>query len=238
MQRVEPPGAEGAVAEALDVVRSVRTYVESLRLMGTSDLPVGGREKPSPAGGASSDDLETFRAKISDCRECKLSESRRTVVFGSGNPRADIMFVGEAPGAEEDRQGLPFVGAAGALLTRMIQAIGFEREDVYIANVIKCRPPGNRDPQPDEVCRCEPFLHRQIEIVGPTVICTLGRFAAQSLLGSSEPIGKLRGRVFTYRGIKLVPTYHPAALLRNPKWKRSTWEDLKRLRFEYDRTTI
>ena len=155
-------------------------------------------------------------------------------MVGAGAPDADVMFVGEAPGHEEDRQGLPFVGASGQLLTKMIEAIGFRREDVYIANVIKCRPPQNRDPQGDEIAACEPLLKRQIEIVGPRVICTLGRFAAQTLLRTTTSMGRLRGQVYDYEGVKLVPTYHPAALLRNPQWKRPTWEDLKRLRLEYD----
>jgi DNA polymerase len=148
------------------------------------------------------------------------------------------MFVGEAPGREEDIQGIPFVGAAGDLLNRMIAAIGLSREAVYIANVVKCRPPQNRDPEPDEVASCEGYLARQIEIIGPDVICTLGRFAAQCLLETSEPLGRLRGKVGTYAGIKLIPTYHPAALLRNPQWKRPAWDDLRRLRKEYDGTDL
>jgi uracil-DNA glycosylase len=166
-----------------------------------------------------------------DCSRCKLHGlGRRHVVFGVGNPEADLMFVGEAPGADEDLQGEPFVGRAGQLLTKIIEAIGLRREDVYIANVIKCRPPGNRNPEPDEVEQCEPFLFRQIDVVKPKVVVALGKFAAQSLLRSLEPITRLRGREYKYRDAILMPTYHPAYLLRNPSAKREVWEDMKRVR--------
>ena len=166
-----------------------------------------------------------------DCSRCKLHTlGRRQVVFGVGNPNADLMFVGEAPGADEDMQGEPFVGRAGQLLTKIIEAIGMTRQDVYIANVIKCRPPQNRNPEPDEVEKCEPFLFRQIETIKPKVIVALGKFAAQSLLKTSEPITRLRGREYKYRQAILMPTYHPAYLLRNPSSKREVWEDMKRVR--------
>jgi DNA polymerase len=166
-----------------------------------------------------------------DCSRCKLhSLGRRQVVFGVGNPNADLMFVGEAPGADEDIQGEPFVGRAGQLLTKIIEAIDMTREDVYIANVIKCRPPQNRNPEPDEVEQCEPFLFRQIETIKPKVIVALGKFAAQSLLKTTEPITRLRGREYRYRDAILMPTYHPAYLLRNPSSKREVWEDMKRVR--------
>ncbi len=191
-----------------------------------------------PVPRASTSELAELDCAVSACRSCRLSEGRRTAVFGSGSPDAGVMFIGEAPGAEEDRQGLPFVSAAGRLLTRMIDAIGMDRDTVFIANIIKCRPPGNRDPQADEVAACWPHLSRQIEIIRPVVICALGRFAAQTLLDTDAPMGKLRGRLFDYQGIKLIPTYHPAALLRNQQWKRPAWEDLKRLRLEYDGVTL
>ena len=166
-----------------------------------------------------------------DCRRCKLHTlGRRQIVFGVGNPQADLMFVGEAPGADEDIQGEPFVGKAGQLLTKIIEAIDLKREDVYIANVIKCRPPGNRNPEPDEVEQCEPFLFRQIDIVKPKVIVALGKFAAQCLLRTDAPITRIRGREFSYRGAVLIPTFHPAYLLRNPSSKREVWEDMKRVR--------
>ncbi|MPY87191.1 MAG: uracil-DNA glycosylase [Luteitalea sp.] len=172
--------------------------------------------------------LEDIRGDIGDCTRCKLCGlGRSQIVFGVGSPIADLMFVGEAPGYEEDVQGIPFVGRAGQLLTKIIEAMGMRREDVYIANVIKCRPPENRNPEADEVGTCEPFLFRQIDVIQPKVIVALGTFAAQCLLKTSAPISKLRGRVFPYRGAKLVPTFHPAYLLRSPDKKRDCWEDMK-----------
>lgn len=166
-----------------------------------------------------------------DCRRCKLHKlGRKQIVFGVGNPDADLMFVGEAPGADEDEQGIPFVGRAGQLLTKIIEAIGLTRDDVYIANVIKCRPPQNRNPEQDEVDTCEPFLFRQIDTIKPKVIVGLGTFAARALLRTMDPISRLRGRVYDYRGAKLIPTFHPAYLLRNPSSKREVWEDMKLVR--------
>jgi uracil-DNA glycosylase len=175
--------------------------------------------------------LIDVRTEIGDCTRCKLhGQGRRQIVFGVGNPDADLMFVGEAPGADEDVQGIPFVGRAGQLLTKIIEAIDLKREDVYIANVIKCRPPGNRNPEQDEVETCEPFLFQQIDIIRPKVIVALGTFAARALLRTLDPISRLRGRVYDYRGAKLIPTFHPAYLLRNPASKRETWEDMKLVR--------
>jgi DNA polymerase len=172
--------------------------------------------------------LAAVREDIGDCTRCKLHRlGRKQIVFGVGNPNADLMFVGEAPGGDEDIQGIPFVGRAGQLLTKIIEAIGLTRDDVYIANVIKCRPPQNRNPEPDEVETCEPFLFRQIDIIKPTVIVALGTFAARTLLRTLDPISRLRGRVYDYRGAKLIPTFHPAYLLRNPASKREVWEDMK-----------
>jgi DNA polymerase len=173
--------------------------------------------------------LAAIRADIGDCTRCKLHAlGRRQVVFGVGNPDADLMFIGEAPGADEDVQGIPFVGRAGQLLTKMIGAMGFDRDDVYIANVIKCRPPGNRNPEPDEIGTCEPFLFQQIDAVQPKVIVALGAFAARTLLKTIDPISRLRGRVFQYHGVPLVPTFHPSFLLRSPQYKREAWDDLKK----------
>ena len=181
--------------------------------------------------GSSADALLATRADLGECTRCKLHAlGRRQIVFGVGHPHADLMFVGEAPGADEDIQGEPFVGRAGQLLTKIIEAIGLRREDVYIANVIKCRPPGNRNPEPDEVEQCEPFLFRQIDSIKPKVIVALGKFAAQSLLRTADPITRLRGREFKYRDTILMPTYHPAYLLRMPSAKREVWEDMKRVR--------
>ncbi len=218
--------------EILSAIEGIRGFLTQQAELGITDLPKGEGSSLSEASGA--DLLGAFHDSIRECRKCRLFEGRRVVVFGSGHPDADLMFIGEAPGREEDRQGAPFVGAAGELLTRMIESIGLSRDEVYIANIIKCRPPGNRDPEPDEVESCEPYLARQIELIKPQVICTLGRFAAQALLKTTESMGRLRGQVFTYEGIKLIPIYHPAALLRNSQWKRPTWEDLKRVRKEYD----
>ena len=172
--------------------------------------------------------LEEIREDIGDCTRCKLHRlGRRQVVFGVGNPNADLMFVGEGPGADEDVQGIPFVGRAGQLLTRMIEAMGFRRDEVYIANVVKCRPPENRNPEPDEIASCEPFLFRQIESVKPQVIVALGSFAAKTLLRTQDPISRLRGRVYDYHGAKLIPTFHPSFLLRTPGQKKYAWDDLK-----------
>jgi len=177
------------------------------------------------------DALVAIREDLGDCTRCKLHGlGRRQIVFGVGHPNADLMFVGEAPGADEDIQGEPFVGRAGQLLTKIIEAIGLRREEVYIANVIKCRPPGNRNPEPDEVEQCEPFLFRQIDSIKPKVIVALGKFAAQSLLRTTDPITRLRGREYKYRDAILMPTYHPAYLLRTPSAKREVWEDMKRVR--------
>jgi DNA polymerase len=175
--------------------------------------------------------LDDIRSDLGDCTRCKLCRlGRRQIVFGVGNPHADLMFIGEGPGHDEDVQGIPFVGRAGQLLTRIIEAIQLKREDVYIANVIKCRPPENRDPEPDEIRACRPFLIRQIAAIRPRVIVALGTFAAQALLETKDPISRLRGRVYLCGGARVVATFHPAYLLRSPDRKRDTWEDMKRVR--------
>ena len=193
-----------------------------------------GRPVIPASSGSKSEELETFRAEICSCQKCSLGKRRKHFVFGDGDASAKIVFVGEAPGEEEDNQGRPFVGAAGQLLTKIIEAIKFRRDEVYICNILKCRPPGNRDPEPGEVELCEPYLIRQLEIIQPVAICALGRHAAQTLLKTLVPISKLRGQVHYYHDIKLIPTFHPAALLRNPAWKRQTWEDVQLLRKVYD----
>jgi uracil-DNA glycosylase family 4 len=183
---------------------------------------------PSPALGATT--LEELRAKIGDCRLCKLCSGRTHIVFGVGNPHARLMFIGEGPGRDEDLQGEPFVGRAGQLLNDIItKGMGLKREDVYIANVVKCRPPDNRNPEPDEVAACEPFLKKQIELVKPEIIVGLGKFAVQTLLQSKAAITKVRGNWYRYQGIKLMPTFHPAYLLRNPADKKLVWEDIKKV---------
>lgn len=203
----------------------MREIVEQLRFLsdlGVTHLDVKISKHPSS--------LEEIREDIGDCRRCKLCQSRTHIVFGVGNPRADLMFVGEAPGADEDAQGIPFVGRAGRLLTRIIQAIDLEREQVYIANILKCRPPGNRDPQPDEVTTCEGFLFKQIDAIQPKVLVALGKHAAQTLLGTQTPISRLRGRFFPFGNALLLPTFHPSFLLRNPAAKSDVWEDMKLVR--------
>jgi uracil-DNA glycosylase family 4 len=171
--------------------------------------------------------LKVLRDDIGDCQRCKLAGGRINLVFGVGNPNADLVFVGEAPGADEDARGEPFVGKAGQLLTKMIEAMGYRREDVYICNVLKCRPPGNRNPEPDEVQSCEPFLKRQLAAIRPRMIVALGKFAVQCLLRDDSPISRLRGNFRSYEGIPLMPTFHPAYLLRDPSKKKPAWEDLK-----------
>ncbi len=195
--------------------------------------PAGGeRERRASAyslsdKGCGSEALLAIRSDLGECARCKLAGGRTRLVFGVGNPGAELMFVGEGPGADEDRQGEPFVGKAGQLLNRMIEAMGFRRADVYIANVVKCRPPQNRDPEPDEIEACEPFLEAQIAAIRPRVIVALGRFAVQTLLRDTAPISRQRGRWREYRGVRLMPTFHPAYLLRNPADKRKAWEDLQ-----------
>jgi len=173
--------------------------------------------------------LEAIRIDLGKCCRCRLSETRKNIVFGAGDPHARLVFVGEGPGYDEDQKGEPFIGAAGRLLTKIIEAIKYTRKEVYICNIIKCRPPGNRNPMPDEIEVCFPFLKRQIEAIKPDIICALGSFAAQTLLETKKPISKLRGRFHDYNGIRVLPTYHPAYLLRNPGKKRDVWEDMKKL---------
>lgn len=180
--------------------------------------------------------LDEIRRELGDCKRCKLcSQGRNTIVFGAGNPRAELVFVGEGPGEEEDRQGVPFVGKAGQLLTKMIEAMTFSRDEVYICNVVKCRPPGNRNPEPDEIEACEPFLKAQLASLQPKVIVALGKFAAQTLLRDTTPITRLRGQWRTYQGVALMPTFHPAYLLRQPDEKRLAWLDLQEVMKRFGR---
>ena len=174
--------------------------------------------------------LEEIRQKLGECKRCKLYQTRHHIVFGEGNPEAKLVLVGEAPGREEDLQGRPFVGAAGQLLTKMLKAIALSREEVYICNVVKCRPPGNRNPQPDEIEACLPFLLDQLKVINPKVICTLGTISTHALLNTNIAVSKLRGQIHEWHGIKLIPTFHPAYLLRNPAQKRLVWEDLQLIR--------
>src|SRR5262245_32162578 len=244
------PPSQAAVRE---FVGALRTYVEHQRELGVLGFPHGapaGAPAPSvasapavvtrvetPAGDlftapalAKVDSLDALRAEIGDCTRCRLSGQRTHLVFGVGNPHARLVFVGEAPGRDEDRQGEPFVGRAGQLLTEIItKGMRLRREDVYICNVIKCRPPDNRNPEPDEVATCEPFLLRQLALIRPEVVVALGQFAAQTLLRSKDPITRLRGRWYDFHGVRLMPTFHPAYLLRNPADKKLVWEDIQKV---------
>lgn len=192
--------------------------------------PIATPAVSTPSTPSRTETLDVIQTDLGECTRCVLHEKRTHLVFGVGNPNADLMFIGEGPGFEEDRQGIPFVGPAGQLLTKIINAIDLSRDDVYIANVVKCRPPRNRDPEPEEVAECRPFLNRQVDSVRPKVICALGRIAAQNLLETEEGITRIRGRIYPYRGAKLVPTFHPAYLLRNAEKKRECWEDMKLIR--------
>lgn len=202
-----------------------RRFLQQQRDLGVNEVIL------EPSSGASVDEagpgLDELYAATCECRNCGLGATRTKFVFGSGNPDADLMFIGEAPGRDEDLQGLPFVGRAGQLLTKMIEAMGLSRDQVYIGNILKCRPPNNRDPLPDEMAACFPILKQQIQAIRPRYVCALGRIAAQALLQTTTALGKLRGTFHNFEGTKLVVTYHPAALLRNPSWKRPAWEDLQ-----------
>jgi DNA polymerase len=212
--------------EFLSIIESVEAHLAATSGSGVTELP----RLPAgmtPLSRTSCKDLREIREWIGDCKRCKLHTGRKQIVFGAGNPSPDLLFIGEGPGAEEDEQGIPFVGRAGQLLTKMIEAMGLNRDQVYIANVVKCRPPGNRNPEPDEISACSPFLENQIEVLRPKVICTLGTFASQTLLKTGQKISNLRGRFHVYKGIPVMPTFHPAYLLRNPSEKKSAWEDIQ-----------
>lgn len=221
--------ASSGVSPAPGSEAPVESLIGGIEASGAPPLVLSREEKTAA--------LSALKEEVSGCVQCKLHPTRTQTVFGVGNPDADLVFVGEAPGRDEDEQGEPFVGAAGQLLTKILGAIGFERDDVYICNVLKCRPPQNRDPERDEVEACEPYLKRQLDILQPQLICCLGRHAAHTLLGTTASLKSMRGHVQDYYGIPTVVTYHPAALLRNPQWKRPTWEDVQKLRAMYDRLT-
>jgi uracil-DNA glycosylase family 4 len=237
--RPSPSSPLPPAEELREIIAGFRYHLEEEKSLGFEGWPsesplTDSPPSPGPKVTSSVKTLEDVRAWLGDCRRCKLHCHRRTIVFGTGNPRAKLVFVGEGPGRDEDRMGEPFVGQAGQLLTRIIQAIQLTREEVYITNIIKCRPPENRNPQSDEISACEPFLREQLRIIQPKLICALGTFAAQTLLQTDEKITSLRGRFHQYQGILLMPTYHPAFLLRNPNYKRDVWEDMKKIRKEYD----
>jgi DNA polymerase len=216
-----------------DAVSALAGHLRVQQALGLSALPLSRTYLPRPT-----DALRLLETEASTCTRCRLHQGRTTVVFGSGNPQADLVVIGEGPGAEEDLQGKPFVGRAGQLLTKMLEAVGIDREkNAYICNLVKCRPPQNRNPEPGEIATCKRYLLGQLGAIGPKVICALGSFAAQSLLRTKEPISKLRGRVHLYGTVPLIPTFHPAFLLRNPgpAYRKLAYEDMKLLRREYDR---
>ena len=202
-----------------EVIESVKAYIRLEKEAGVDEYYF---TKP-PA------DIGSLRSEVGLCEKCVLSKTRKNIVFGDGSDKAKLVFVGEAPGEDEDIQGLPFVGKSGGLLTKIIEAMGLKRNDVYIANILKCRPPDNRPPAPDEILACRDNLRRQINAIRPKVICTLGKFASQTLLNTETPISALRGKFGTYNGIKVMPTFHPAYLLRNPGDKKLVWEDMKKI---------
>ncbi|MBI3316196.1 MAG: uracil-DNA glycosylase, partial [Candidatus Omnitrophica bacterium] len=212
-----------------DLRAQVRQFLESEKAFGAAEWPL----PPGRAGLSRASDKKSLLSALEEeyrqCRLCGLCDSRTQVVFGSGNPEAKLMFVGEAPGFDEDRQGAPFVGAAGQLLTKIIEAMKLKRDEVYIANCLKCRPPQNRSPLPSEIVTCKPILMKQIEIIRPKIICALGKFAAQTLLETQEPISRLRGRFQTMGEIQVMPTFHPAYLLRNPADKKLVWDDVQKI---------
>lgn len=212
---------KNAKIELLSIIKSVKAYIETERFCGGGELSLPLTKEEM---------LSKIKSEVLNCKRCSLHKTRRNVVFGDGDSNAKLLFVGEAPGYDEDLQGFPFVGQAGKLLTKMIESIGLTRDSVYICNVLKCRPPGNRSPLPEEINQCKEYLLRQIEIISPKAILCLGKYAAASLLGTDEPISKIRGRNYDYKGICLIPTFHPAYLLRNPDSKKYVWEDLKKIR--------
>jgi DNA polymerase len=219
----------GDPAEA-EVCTELHRHLVWLADAGVRELPHAPPPRvavPRPDKGCGSPALLAVRERLGACERCKLARGRTNLVFGVGDPRAELMFVGEGPGEDEDLRGEPFVGRAGQLLTKMIEAMGYRRDEVYIANVVKCRPPGNRNPEPDEIEACEPFLRAQIDAIRPKVVVALGKFAAQTLLRDTSPISRLRGRWFAYEGVRLMPTFHPAYLLRSPQEKGRAWEDLQ-----------
>ena len=211
-----------------EMIGDLKSYLEYLKGMGIISIPTS-EMKPDEPDQSNVLTLADVQNELGDCKRCKLHRTRRTIVFGEGNEKATLMFIGEGPGFDEDVQGRPFVGKAGQLLTKILQSINLPREEVYIANIIKCRPPQNRNPEPDEIQSCSPFLMKQILAIRPKIICALGTFSAQTLLKTETKITALRGKVFDLEGIKVIPTYHPAFLLRNPDKKREVWEDMKKI---------
>jgi DNA polymerase len=229
---VPSPALSGPGALLADAASALAEHLRFHRALGIRHLPLRGEYLAGPEAA-----LRRLWASIEGCTRCKLARGRTTIVFGTGDPGARLVLIGEGPGEEEDRQGKPFVGRAGQLLTKMLESVGLSRDEVYICNIVKCRPPGNRNPEPEEIAACAPFLGGQLAAIRPGLIVALGTFAAQTLLRTREPISRLRGQIHAYEGAILVPTFHPAFLLRNPgpTYRRLAWEDMKLIRREYDR---
>jgi len=230
VQEITSPETE----DLRELIAHARGHLRRLQARGVERLHVAWPERQGLLRGGSLT-LAQVREELGECTRCKLHRHRTQIVFGVGNPNASLVFVGEAPGADEDAQGEPFVGRAGQLLTKIIQAMGMQREDVYICNIIKCRPPNNRTPETEEILACQPFLVKQLQAIRPKFICALGGPAAQTLLQTKEPISRLRGKFYDFHGIPLLPTFHPAFLLRNPYEKKTVWEDMKLLLREMQR---
>jgi DNA polymerase len=218
--------------EQQEMISRIKLYLNLERESGMEEYFFSAPPDVRSASGGAKGELASLAKRMASCRRCDLHRTRHNVVFGSGSPEAKLMFIGEAPGEDEDLQAMPFVGRAGQLLTKIIEAMGLKREDVFIANILKCRPPNNRTPLPTEILECEENVRRQVEIIKPAVICTLGKFASQTLLRTQTPISALRGKFQEYNGIKVMPTFHPAYLLRNPEDKKLVWADMKKIKAE------
>ena len=234
MKPDDTPAEETSFQEAVQVIGELQDALRNLAIIGWKGFDCSAQhlellEQWGTSSRHSVESLEDIRRDLGECTRCKLQTGRKTIVFGEGDPGARLVFVGEGPGFEEDRQGRPFVGKAGQLLTKIIAAIGLDREQVYICNIIKCRPPGNRNPDTEEIDSCAPFVMRQLQAIAPEFVCTLGTFATQTLLQTDRPISRLRGTFHDVMGMQIIPTYHPAYLLRNPEKKREVWEDMKML---------
>lgn len=230
LDRVLSPDVENIAEMKSEYTKSPKTDMTEVDLFGNVFISKEEWEYTST--------LDELYSLTCECQKCALGQTRTKYVFGVGNPDADVILVGEAPGADEDIQGEPFVGRAGQLLNKILEASGFKREEVYICNILKCRPPGNRNPLPEEIEKCEPYLKLQLQIIKPKLILALGKFAAETLLKLRQPLNKMRGKIYTYNGIKTLVTFHPAALLRNPQWKRPTWEDMQQFKKLYDEIKV
>lgn len=234
--KVSIPSVENEAPKPKVIKRKPETVIVKDK-SAVAEIDIFGNENIKREEWEFAETLDELNAKINTCTKCGLSKLRTNFVFGVGNPNADVVVIGEAPGADEDAQGEPFVGRAGQLLNKILEATGFKREEVFILNILKCRPPGNRNPAPDEAELCRPYLDKQLKLINPKLLLLLGKVASETLLKTKEPLNKLRGKVHDYKGWKLMITFHPAALLRNPNWKRPTWEDMQQFKALYEEMT-